>query len=123
MAHPFVDVELQTTDLARFKAIYSELFDWKLEDIPAPGGEMPYTPINVGERAGGGMLAHPDPQTPSHGLVYVAVDDIDTFMLKPHDFGATVLQDAMAADDHGWLSMIRDSSGAVIGMRKPKRGL
>jgi predicted enzyme related to lactoylglutathione lyase len=40
MANPFVHIELQTRDLARAKEFYSGLFDWKLEDIPAPGGGM-----------------------------------------------------------------------------------
>jgi len=34
MANPFVHVELQTNDLAKAKAFYSRLFDWKLEDVP-----------------------------------------------------------------------------------------
>lgn len=123
MTHSFVHVELQTSDLAKAKAFYSELFDWKLEDIPAPGGEMPYTIINVGEGTGGGMFANPDPQAPSHWMAYVAVDDIDAFTLKSHDLGATVLQDVMEVGDYGWLSVIRDPTGAVIGMWKPKKGL
>ena len=51
MANPFVHVELQPHDLARAKEFYSRLFDWRLEDIPAPGG---------------GMFANPDPNAPSH---------------------------------------------------------
>jgi predicted enzyme related to lactoylglutathione lyase len=34
MANPFVHVELMTSDMAKAKAFYSGLFDWKLEDIP-----------------------------------------------------------------------------------------
>jgi len=48
MANPFVHIELQTGDLARAKAFYSQLFDWKLEDLAAPEGGIPYTLINVG---------------------------------------------------------------------------
>ena len=53
MANPFVHIELQTKDLAKAKDFYSRLFDWKLEDVPAPGGDLPYTLINVGEGTGG----------------------------------------------------------------------
>ena len=70
MANPFVHIELQTSDLAKAKDFYSRLFDWKLEDIPAPGDEMPYTMINVGEGTGGGMLANPDPKIPPHWQAY-----------------------------------------------------
>ncbi len=38
MAKPFVHVELNTTDVAKAKSFYGKLFDWKLEDVPMPGG-------------------------------------------------------------------------------------
>lgn len=122
MANPFVHIELQTKDLAKAKDFYSRLFDWKLEDIPAPGGTMPYTLINVGEGTGGGMFANPDPKVPPHWLAYVGVDDIAASTLKARTLGATVLQDVMEVGDYGWLSVIRDPTGAVIAMWKPKMG-
>ena len=39
MANPFVHVELNSTDVAKAKAFYSKLFDWKLEDVPMDGGD------------------------------------------------------------------------------------
>lgn len=122
MATPFVHIELQTRDLARAMDFYSRLFDWKLEDMPAPGGGMPYTMINVGEGTGGGMFANPDPKVPSHWLAYVGVDDIEASTVKARDLGATVLQDVMEIADYGWLSVIMDPTGAVIAMWKPKMG-
>lgn len=120
MANPFVHIELQTRDLAKAKDFYSRLFDWKLENIPAPGSDMPYTMINVGEGTGGGMFTNTDPKIPSHWLAYVGVDDIDASTHKARDLGATVLQDVMQIGDHGWLSVIMDPTGAVIAMWKPK---
>jgi predicted enzyme related to lactoylglutathione lyase len=122
MANPFVHVELQTKDLAKAKDFYSRLFDWKLEDIPAPGGEMTYTMINVGEGTGGGMFENQDPKVPSHWLAYVGVDDIAASTAKARDLGATVLQDVMQVGDYGWLSVIMDPTGAVIAMWKPNMG-
>lgn len=122
MANPFVHVELQTSDLAKAKDFYSRLFDWKLEDIPATGGEMPYTLINVGGGTGGGMFANPDPKVPPHWLAYVGVDDIEASTRKARELGATVLQDVMQIADYGRLSVIRDPTGAVIAMWQPKQG-
>lgn len=122
MANPFVHIELHTSDLAKAKSFYSALFDWKLEDIPAPGGGMPYTMINVGEGTGGGMFTDPDPKVPSHWLAYVGVDDIRASTLKARDLGATVLQDVMQIGDFGWLSVIMDPTGAVVAMWEPKMG-
>jgi predicted enzyme related to lactoylglutathione lyase len=120
MANPFVHIELQTRDLALAKDFYSKLFDWKLEDVPAPEGGPPYTMINVGEGTGGGMYANTDPNVPPHWLAYVGVDDIDASTRKARDLGATVLQDVMQVGDYGRLSVIKDPTGAVIAMWQPK---
>lgn len=120
MANPFVHIELQTRDLAKAKDFYSRLFDWKLEDVPVSGAGMPYTMINVGEGTGGGMLTNPDPSIPPHWLAYVGVDDIRASTARARDLGATVLQDVMQIGDFGWLSVIRDPTGAVIAMWQPK---
>ena len=40
MANPFVRIEFQTRDLSKAKDFSSRLFDWKFEDIPAPGGDI-----------------------------------------------------------------------------------
>ncbi|MEK6664436.1 MAG: VOC family protein [Pseudomonadota bacterium] len=122
MANPFVHIELQTKDLAKAKDFYSKLFDWKLEDLPAPGGGATYTMINVGEGTGGGMFTNPDPVVPPHWLAYVGVDDIAASTNKARELGATVVQDVMQVGDHGWLSVIIDPTGATIAMWKSKMG-
>ena len=120
MANPFVHIELQTKDIPKAKEFYSRLFDWKLDDIPMPDGDMLYTMINVGEGTGGGMFANMDPQVPPHWLAYVGVDDIEASTQKARDLGASVLQDVMKVGDYGWLSVIKDPTGAVIAMWKSK---
>ena len=76
MANSFVHIELQTKDVAKAKAFYSALFDWKLEDMPMPDGNGMYTMVNVGEGTGGGMFNNPDPNVPPFWLAYVQVDDV-----------------------------------------------
>lgn len=120
MGNPFVHIELQTGDLAKAKEFYSKLFDWKLEDMPAPGGGEPYTMINVGEGTGGGMFANTDPKVPPHWLAYVGVEDIEASTHKARELGATILQDVMEIGDYGRLSVIKDPTGAVIAMWSEK---
>lgn len=120
MANPFVHIELQTSDLARARDFYSRLFDWSLEEIPAPGGAASYTMINVGEGTGGGMFENPDAGVPPHWMAYVGVDDIRAYTAKARELGADVLQDAMQVGDYGWFSVIRDPTGAVIAMWQPR---
>ena len=118
MANPFVHVELNTTDLPKAKAFYSKLFDWQLEDMPMPDGT--YTMIRPGDGTGGGMMKHPMPGAPSFWLAYVAVDDIGAATAKAKSLGAHVVKDVTEVMGAGWLSIIADPTGAVLGLWKPK---
>ena len=117
MANPFVHVELNTTDVAKAKAFYGKLFDWKMEDVPMPEGT--YTILKVGEGTGGGLMKHPMPGAPSTWLAYVLVDDIAASTQKAKSLGATVIKDVTEVMGFGWLSIIMDPSGAALGLWKP----
>ena len=119
MANPFVHVELNTTDVSKAKTFYGALFNWTLEDVPMPSGS--YTLIKVGEGTGGGIMKHPVPGAPSAWLAYVLVDDIAAATQKAKSLGATVMKDVMEVMDAGWMSIIIDPTGAVLGLWKPKK--
>jgi predicted enzyme related to lactoylglutathione lyase len=123
MPNPFVHVELQTKDLPKAKDFYSKLFDWKLEDMPMPGGQGTYTMISVGEGTGGGMFQNPEPNVPPHWLAYVGVDDVRAMTAKAKELGATVCLDVMEVGDFGLMSVITDPTGATLAMwqEKPKK--
>jgi predicted enzyme related to lactoylglutathione lyase len=118
VANPFVHVELNSTDVNKAKTFYGKLFDWKLEDAPMPGGT--YTMIGVGEGTGGGMMKQMIPGAPSSWLAYVGVDDIETATKKAKSLGANVLKDVTEVPGFGWLSIIVDPTGAMLGLWKPK---
>jgi uncharacterized protein len=120
MANPFVHVELNTQELAKSKDFYGKLFDWKLEDIPMGSvSDEPYTMIGVGEGGvGGGIMKHPMPGAPSFWLSYVQVDDIRASTDKAKSLGATIIRDVTEVTGMGWLSIIQDPEGAVLGLWK-----
>ena len=122
MANPFVHVELNTTDVGKAKAFYGKLLDWKLEDVPM--GPMTYTMIGVGEGTGGGITQTQAPGAPSAWLAYVLVDDIKASTAKAKSLGAHVMQDVTEVADMGWLSIITDPTGAMVGLwqAKPRTG-
>jgi uncharacterized protein len=124
MANPFVHIELATGDLKKAKDFYGKLFDWKLEDMPMPGGSGTYTMINVGEGTGGGMLALTTPGMPPgippHWLAYVGVDDVAASTKKAKELGATVVRDVMEVGEFGIMSIITDPTGATIAMWQSK---
>lgn len=120
MPNPFVHVELSTTNVDKAKRFYSQLFAWKLEDIPMDGSDM-YTLIKVGEGTGGGMMKQPVPGAPSSWLAYVGVDDIHAATAKAKSLGATICKDVTEVTGIGWLSIILDPTGATLALWQPKQ--
>ena len=114
MANPFVHVELHTRDLPTARKFYADLFGWKLQDMPMPGGGGTYTMIDVGEGVGGGMMS--DPEVPPNWLAYVSVDDVRAKTAQAKSLGATVLQDVMKVGEYGTMSVLRDPTGAVVAL-------
>ena len=120
MANPFVHVELSSTDVGKAKTFYTKLFSWQLEDVPMEGMGFTYTMIKVGEGTGGGMMKQMIPGAPSAWLPYVLVDDIKASTQKAKTLGATIMKDVTEVMGAGWLSILVDPTGAVLGLWQPK---
>jgi predicted enzyme related to lactoylglutathione lyase len=118
MANPFVHVELNSQEPEKSKDFYGKLFDWKLEDVPM--GDEPYTMIDVGGGTGGGIMKHPMPGAPTFWCSYVLVDDLKASTAKAKSLGATIIKDVTEVPGMGWLSIIQDPEGAVLGLWKAK---
>ena len=118
--NPFCHVELNTTDVKKAKDFYGKLFDWKLEDLPAPTPGGDYTMIGVGEGTGGGIMKHPIPGAPSFWLAYVLVDDVQAATKKAKSLGANVMKDVTEIPGFGWFSVLADPTGAHFALWKPK---
>lgn len=120
MPNPFVHVELATTSVPKAKAFYSKLFAWKLKDLPMPTPGGKYTMIDVGDGTGGGMMKQMCPGAPSAWMAYVLVTDIDKATKKAKKLGGTIMKDVTEVEGMGWLSIIVDPTGAVLGLWEPK---
>jgi uncharacterized protein len=118
MGNPFVHVELNTTDVAKAKKFYGQLFDWELEDM-SMGPSGTYTMIKPGDGTGGGILKHPMPGEPSTWLAYVLVDDIAAATRKAKSLGATIVKDVTEVPGAGTMSIITDPTGATLALWKP----
>lgn len=119
MPNPFVHVELNSSNPEKAKEFYSQLFDWELEDVPNP--IMPngkYTLVKVGQGTGGGIMQKCE-GGPVGWLAYVAVDDIRASTQKAKALGGQILEDVREVPGMGWLSFIRDPTGAVLGLWQP----
>jgi predicted enzyme related to lactoylglutathione lyase len=119
MGNAFVHIELNTTDLAKAKEFYGQLFDWKLTDTEM-GPTGTYVMIDPGDGTGGGMLRHPMPGAPSLWLPYVLVDDLRAATDQAKSLGATIIKDNHEVPDMGALTIFTDPTGATLGLWKPK---
>jgi predicted enzyme related to lactoylglutathione lyase len=121
MSNAFVHVELNTTDMANAKSFYGKLFEWTLEDTKmGENGDLDYTMIKVGKGTGGGMMKQLIPGAGSAWLPYVEVADIKASTKKAQSLGAKVMKDVSEIKDMGWLSIIVDPTGAMLGLWQTK---
>ncbi len=60
------------------------------------------------------------PGAPSAWLAFVQVEDIAASTQKARSLGATVMKDVTEVMGAGWLSIIADPTGALLGLWKPK---
>jgi predicted enzyme related to lactoylglutathione lyase len=120
MANPFVHIELNSTDPAKAKEFYGQLFDWEMKDIPLPGSSPDanevYTTIAVGGGTGGGIMRQMMPNAPSSWLAYALTKDIRADTLKAAALGAVVIKDVTEVPGMGYLSIIKDPTGALLGL-------
>jgi predicted enzyme related to lactoylglutathione lyase len=118
MANPFAHIELTTSDLGAAKKFYKKLFDWKLNDLPMPGGAS-YTMIAAGKGPGGGMQAQPMPGAPVTWLPYVEVDSVKRSLAKAEKGGAKVVLPPMDIGPNGIIGIFVDPAGALLGVWSP----
>ena len=120
MPNPFIHAELATTNVPKAKAFYSKLFKWKLTDLPMPTPGGAYTMINVGEGTGGGIMQQMIPGACSSWMPYVLVKDIDVATKKAKKLRAKIVKGVTEVEGMGWLSIIVDPTGAMLGLWEPK---
>jgi len=119
MPNPFVHCELSTRNVPKAKAFYGKLFDWKLVDLPMPTPGGKYTSIQVGRGTGGGMMKQMIPGAGSAWMPYVHVKDIRAATKKAKRLGAKIVKDVTEVEKMGWLSLLIDPTGAMLGLWEP----
>lgn len=119
MPNPFIHAELSTTNVPKAKAFYAKLFKWKLQDLPEPTPGGAYTMIDVGEGVGGGIMQQMIPNAGSAWMPYVLVSDIDDATRRAKKLRAKILKGVCEVEGMGWLSIIEDPTGALLGLWEP----
>ena len=107
--------ELSTSDLAKSKAFYSEVFGWGW------GGSDEYAEAQVNGRTIGGVMPRsPDmpAEVPDTWLVYFGSDDVDAQAKKASNKGATVVVQPTDIPNTGRFAVLIDPQGAAFALYK-----
>ncbi|RMH87384.1 MAG: VOC family protein [Calditrichaeota bacterium] len=106
--------ELITTDADAAEAFYTRLFGWTTEVGDFDG--FKYTSfLREGSPVGGMMpMIKEWGDTPSHWLIYFAVDDCDAVAEKASSLGASLQVPPMDVPEVGRFSLIRDPQGGTF---------
>jgi predicted enzyme related to lactoylglutathione lyase len=111
--NPVAYTELHTSDPARARAFYTELFGWKADEQPTPMG--PYTMF---QDLLAGMTGSRD-GIPVGWVPYINVADVAAATKRAKVLGAHVFRECISIPE-GTFSVVRDPTGAVIGLWQPK---
>jgi predicted enzyme related to lactoylglutathione lyase len=118
MSNPFVHLELSTSDTAKAKSFYSDLFGWEFTDHDmGPSGV--YSTFKPSSGPGGGLFSMPG--MPTFWLAYVGVDDIDAATEKAKSLGATIHKGPLEIPNIGWMTILADPTGATIALFEPNQ--
>ncbi|MGA8532279.1 MAG: VOC family protein, partial [Acidobacteriaceae bacterium] len=123
--HPagtFVWMELATTDQPSAKAFYAALFGWEARDIPMGPGFVYTMFLLQGREACAAYTIKPEDRalgTPSHWLLYIAVDNADEAVSRALVLGGQPLSPAFDIPNVGRMAVIRYPVGATFAVFQP----
>ncbi len=107
--------DLLTSDVARARRFYTELFGWSAAESGEEYGN--YVTFMKGDASVAGMGAQmPGATTPDGWSTYLAVADVDATTEAARAAGAKVLAEPMTVGTMGRMAVLMDPSGAAIGL-------
>ena len=118
MPQPVVHFEITGRDGERLRAYYSELFDWRVQDVGQGYAIVPReghtNPDGVG--IGGGIATGPEGYE-GHVTFYVEVPDVEAALAKAEGLGGTRAMGPEEMPNVGIvIGMFTDPEGHVIGV-------
>jgi predicted enzyme related to lactoylglutathione lyase len=111
-------IDLFTSDPAKSKTFYGELFGWASEEAGDELGN--YITFSKDEQAvAGGMRNNGDSGMPDLWTVYLATDDIKEVVDRAAANGGGVIVEPMDIPEVGTMAVLTDAGGAGIGAWQP----
>lgn len=113
MGCPVMHFEIGGRDSAKSAQFYGDLFGWKTQSFS--GVEMIDTQGEGGIQGHFNALGH---EPHNYVLVYVHVDEIESYLKKAESLGGTTLIPATEVPGAGHFAWFRDPDGNTIGLWK-----
>jgi hypothetical protein len=107
--------ELSTSDLAKSKAFYGDVFGWQWS------GSDEYAEAQVAGKSIAGVMPRPaamSADTPDSWLVYFGTEDVDSDAKRAVDLGATVIVDPTDIPGTGRFAVLLDPQNAAFALFK-----
>lgn len=113
--------ELNTREPEKAKAFFEKICGWSVDAVPMPDGGT-YHIAKKGDHMVAGIFTMDGPDfegTPPHWMTYIAVDDVDATCEAVAANGGVVVTPPFDVPMAGRIAMIKDPSGAVVGIMTP----
>lgn len=119
--------EIYTSDFNRAKKFYGEVFGYEITDIPMNNdrhSQMQYASFANNENGFGvnGALVKIDEAKPGIGgtLVYFSTEEITAELNRVEAAGGRIIRPKLDIGDFGFIALIEDTEGNMIGLRSEK---
>lgn len=112
--------ELMTADLEAAKAFYASVAGWTYQDMPMDDGSYTLAFVPGETVPVAGLMAWPADQAGSNDwFAYLAVDDIRSAIQTATVAGGVVEREPFQIPGTGWIAIVSDPAGAMIGFLEP----
>ena len=122
MHNPVGWFEIYVQDLARAKAFYEATLGVQLSKLESPGMEMLAFPMqNEATGASGALVKMPGFKSGSNSvLIYFICEDCAQEAAKAVKAGGRIQKEKMSIGAYGFISLIVDTEGNMIGLHSMK---
>jgi predicted enzyme related to lactoylglutathione lyase len=110
--------EIYVSDMERAKHFYESVLALKLEKLPSPDMEYWAFPMQTDRVGAGGALARMEGASPGPGgtLIYFSCEDCAVEESRVEPAGGRVQKAKMSIGEYGFMSLVMDSEGNLIGL-------
>jgi uncharacterized protein len=114
--------EIYVQDMDRAKAFYESVFGTELVKLDSPDPEMWAFPMQQERYGAGGALVHMPGMASGPGgiLVYFGCEDCAVEAGKAAQAGGTVEKEKFSIGEYGFVAMVIDTEGNMIGLHSMK---